>query len=87
MHFQQEALWEAVCLEHIVGWLEEHHTPHGQGCEHFLAQLISESHCVGRGLTGWNTGRSSLPHSLNTASVSLDVGSGSRGQLAATYRD
>ena len=70
-----------------MGQLEEHRTPHGQGCEHFLAQLVSKSHCVGRRLTGWNTGRSSSPRSLNMASMSWDVSSGSRGQLTATYRD
>ena len=37
MHFQQEALREAVRLERIVGRLEEHRTPHGQGHERFLA--------------------------------------------------
>ena len=87
MHFQQEAPREAVRLERIVGWLEEHCTPHGQGHERFLARLVSESHCAGCGLTGQNTGRSSSPCSLNMASVSWDVISGSRGQLTATYHD
>ena len=38
-------------MKRIVGRLEEHHTPHGQGHEHFLARLVSESCCVGCGLT------------------------------------
>ena len=68
MHFQQEAPREAVCLECIVCQLEEHRTPHGQGREHFLVQLISESCCAGRGLTGQNMGRLSSPRSLNAVS-------------------
>jgi hypothetical protein len=80
MHFQQEAPREAVHLESIVGRLEEHRTPHGQGRERFLARLISESHCVGRGLTGRNMGRSSSPRSLNMASMSWESGTSSAGQ-------
>ena len=39
MHFQQEALREAVHLECIVGRLEEHRTPHGQGRELVLGKF------------------------------------------------